>query len=303
MTITIRASAEAFQVCIPGELVGQVQTESADDVFVQILVRQPNQGNIMIPAVPEPLIVWIVSGEAEVFERPLGGEWLSNEVIAGDFFLTTARAPTEMRWKAHGTEPFRVMHVYIGVQLLQRAIRGALGRVDRDFALREVSGESDAVLSSLLGHINQEMLSREAPSSAFIRGLAQAMTVHVVRTYETGDPQQRRPRGGLQAYKLNRIFDVMTERLHEPFRLADYARIAALSAFHFSRVFKESTGKSPSNYFIDLRIERAKALLVAGERSVIDVSLAVGYASPSHFSRVFRAGTGVTPKEYRNGNR
>jgi AraC family transcriptional regulator len=51
----------------------------------------------MVPGVREPLIVWIISGDAMVDERVPRGTWKGNRVIEGDFFLTTATAPTEMR--------------------------------------------------------------------------------------------------------------------------------------------------------------------------------------------------------------
>ena len=298
MSAARHASAQAFQDRLPGALIGEQPARSSDDVFVQILARRRQQDNVVIPAVPEPLVVWIVSGAAVVEERAPGGAWQANRVVAGDFFLTTATTPTEMRWRAGGTDPFEVMHLYIGVNLLKRAVRDILGKPDERFALREVSGERDDLLSSLLEKIKAEMLAG-GPSGVFIQGLAQAMTVHLARTYRSGVAASMAPHGGLQAYKLHRVWQAMRERLHEPFVLGQFADLAQLSPFHFSRVFKQSTGMSPSRYFIALRMERAKALLDRGDLSIIDVGLAVGYASPGHFAGRFRATTGLTPSEYR----
>lgn len=190
-------------------------------MFVQILARRQEQANITIPAVPEALIVWILSGEADVEERPPGGEWLANRVVAGDFFLTTATTPTEMRWKAEPGTPFTVMHVYIGVSMMQ------------NIAMREVSGERDETLSALLEHIRAEMIEQHPASGPFIQGIAQALAVHVARTYKI---DAERLRGGLQAFKLHRVFAAMRERLAQPFDLATLAGLAELSEFHFSRV-------------------------------------------------------------------
>jgi AraC family transcriptional regulator len=62
---------------------------------------------------------------------------------------------------------------------------------------------------------------------------------------------------------------------------------------------KRATGLSPSQYFIRLRMIRARLLLLETRRSIIDVGLEVGYSSPSHFSQVFRREVGVTPSEFR----
>jgi len=284
MNSTPRTSAEAFEEYIPGELLREHRAQSSEDVFVQILSRRHSQDNIIIPAVPEPLIVWILSGEALVEERAPGGEWLANRVTAGDFFLTTATHPTEMRWQAESNAPFTVMHVYIGVSMMQKV------------ALREVSGERDPTLSALLEHIRVELVDQQSPSASFIQGIAQALAVHLARTYRI---DAARPRGGLQAFKLHRVFEAMREHLAQPFDLAMYADLAGLSEFHFSRVFKQSTGLSPSRYFIRLRMEEARRLLSETDDSVINIGLAVGYSSPSHFSSVFRKHTGIAPSDYR----
>ncbi|MRV76709.1 helix-turn-helix domain-containing protein [Duganella sp. FT92W] len=284
MNSTPRTSAEAFEEYIPGELLAEHRAQSSGDVFVQILARRQEQENIIIPAVPEALIVWILSGEAVVEERPPGGEWVANRVVAGDFFLTTATTPTEMRWKAAAGTPFTVMHVYIGVSMMQ------------NIALREVSGARDATLSALLEHIRAEMIDQHPANGRFIQGIAQALAVHVARTYKTDAERQR---GGLQAFKLHRVFEAMRERLAQPFDLAEFADLAELSEFHFSRVFKQSTGLSPSRYFIRMRMEEARRLLTETDNSIINIGLAVGYNSPSHFASVFRKHTGVSPSTYR----
>lgn len=299
MTDPIRSSAVAFQERIPGGLIKEHYAQSSNDVFVQLLSRRRHQESIVIPAVPEPLLVWVTSGIAMVEERQAGGEWQANRVEAGDFFLTTAEAPTELRWKAEGKQAFEVMHIYIGLALLKRAIRATLGRQDPGFGLREISGERDANLSSLLEHIKRELIEQAKPSREYIYGLAQAMTIHLVRSYQNTTSKKKVFQGGLQAYKLHRVFDAMKKGLQQPFMLNEYSQIAGLSEFHFSRVFKQSTGESPSSYFIRLRIETAKDLLIGSECKIVDVSLSVGYTSPSHFAALFRAETGVSPGEYR----
>ncbi|AUU83643.1 AraC family transcriptional regulator [Leclercia adecarboxylata] len=286
--MTQRTSAETFEEYIPGELQKEHRALSSRDVFVQILTRRQVQEKIIIPAVPEPFIVWILSGCALVEERSPGEGWIANPVVAGDFFLTTADSPTEMRWRAEPGAPFIVMHVYIGVAMMQGV------------ELREVSGERDETLSALLEHIRAELYQQNQPSGPFIQGIAQALAVHLARTYRT---DAKRHRGGLQAFKLHRVFKAMRDDLAQPFDLARLACLTGLSEFHFSRVFKQSTGLSPSHYFIRLRMEEARRLLSETDDSIISISLTVGYNSPSHFASAFRRVTGISPSKYRSDYR
>ncbi|MEH6437026.1 AraC family transcriptional regulator [Massilia sp. DD77] len=292
-------SAEGMKEHIPGQMLRERRAQADDDIYVEIVTRNAIQDDILVPAVPEPLLVWIASGEAVVEERPPGGEWLAVRVRQGDFYLTTSPVPVEMRWRSTSPEPFTVMHVYVGLPLFARVVRMATGRALGDFALREVSGERDQILCGLLQVLYASLSSPTQPSGGFIQGMAQALGFRLVEGYEIAVDGRKIVRGGLPAHKLHRILAAMRSRLAEPFELAPYADMAGLSVFHFSRVFKQATSMAPSRYVARLRLEEARRLLCETDRSVIDIGLALGYQSPSHFSQVFRHGTGVTPSVYR----
>lgn len=298
MTDTPHSSAEALETHIPGTCLAASRGRPWKDLLVQIFARRRNQDRLLIPAVPEPLIVWVLSGSAIVEERELDGAWQANRVCAGDFFLTNATEPYELRWTADASAPFEVMHLYLGLPLLRRATAEVRGEAC-DLALRDASGEHDAVLSALLEPLRAELVSRQKPSALFIQGLAQSLAVHLVRSYGVTERIHQRPRGGLPAFKLRRVVELMESRLDREFRLSTLARAAGLSEFHFCRAFKQSTGFAPSRYLIRLRMERARQLLRETSRPVIEIGLEVGYSSASHFAQVFRRETGVAPSDYR----
>lgn len=298
--MTELTSAEGMKDHIPGELLREHRAQADDDIYVEIVTRNAVQDEILVPAVPEPLLVWIASGAAVVEERPPGGDWLAVPVRQGDFYLTTSPVPVEMRWRSTSPDPFTVMHVYVGLPLFTRVVRTATGRALGEFALREVSGERDPVLCGVLEALYKALAAPSPPSGGFVQGMAQALAFHLVDRYEVALDGRRIVRGGLPAHKLHRILAAMRDSLAEPFELAPFAGMAGLSVFHFSRVFKQATGMAPSRYVARLRLEEARRLLCETERSVIDIGLALGYQSPSHFSQVFRQGTGVTPSAYRS---
>ncbi|MCQ4331527.1 helix-turn-helix domain-containing protein [Stutzerimonas stutzeri] len=268
------------------------------DVVVQLFSHQSIVEPILVPAAVEPLLVWVLAGAARVEERALGGEWEAAYVKAGDFFLTNTSEPYEMRWQAQGGDSFEVMHLYLGLPLIDQAARDVLGERTAPITFRDISGAQDERVSFMLEQLRHELIDEHQPSPLFTHSLAQALSVHLVRRYL--DPRSgARRSNALQAYKLRRVIEAMKEGLAEDFSLADLARRAELSEYHFSRMFKRATGFSPSRYFIRLRTSRARHLLLETDRSVIDIGLEVGYSSPSHFSQVFRREVGVTPSAYR----
>lgn len=81
--------------------------------------------------------------------------------------------------------------------------------------------------------------------------------------------------------------------------LEDTARHVGFSPTYFSKIFKEEMGTTFNNYLGNLRVERSKMLLLAGELSVGEVCTAVGFEDQSYFIKVFRRYTGVTPGKFR----
>ncbi|TFZ33400.1 AraC family transcriptional regulator, partial [Pseudomonas syringae] len=145
-----------------------------DDMFVQVYSRLKKQEPFLVPAVAEPLIVWVISGEAIVEEREIDRDWVTNTVTVGDFFLTRSPTPYAMRWRSTGAAPFQVMHLYLSVPLFERVAKDLLGRAAPP-ALRDVSGGKDAQLSHRLALIHQELTAAGKGSQRSIQGRAHSL--------------------------------------------------------------------------------------------------------------------------------
>lgn len=296
--MTEKTSAEMLETHIQGRLIAGRSARAPRDVIVQIFAREAAQDSVIVPAVAEPLIVWVLSGSARVEERSMGGDWAASDVSEDDFFLTDSDEPYELRWQSCPDKPFLVMHLYLGLPLLKRAVDDLFGTPERPL-LREVSGARDAGLEPLVRALQRELTGAQDSSPLLIESLAQALAMHLVRDYRDASRQSVHRRGAIPAFRLRRVTDLMQASLVEEFSLARYAEAAEMSEAHFSRQFKRSTGFAPSQYFIRLRIALARRLLRETRRSIISIGMDIGYSSPSHFSQVFRKETGVSPGAYR----
>jgi AraC-like DNA-binding protein len=78
-------------------------------------------------------------------------------------------------------------------------------------------------------------------------------------------------------------------------RVSQMAKVAKLSRFHFSRLFREARGISPGQYLYGLRLVMAMRLVQSGEHAVKDIAKQCGFTSPNYFCKVFRQTFGVTP--------
>lgn len=117
-------------------------------------------------------------------------------------------------------------------------------------------------------------------------------------------PQRLGPLVGDELFRrLCRSRDYLAAGIEQPLRLADAAREAYLSPFHYHRLFTRAFGETPHEFLTRLRMDRAKRLLARDQLPVTEVCYAVGYESLGSFSSRFRQMVGYSPSEYQRSLR
>jgi AraC family transcriptional regulator len=102
--------------------------------------------------------------------------------------------------------------------------------------------------------------------------------------------------------RVNRVIDHIREHLGDQLSLAELARVAAFSPFHFHRVFRAMTGETLFGFIHRQRIEKAaRALLTRADGSVLEVALDHGFSSAATFARAFRSRFGMSASQWRAG--
>ena len=98
---------------------------------------------------------------------------------------------------------------------------------------------------------------------------------------------------------LDRPIDYMRENLENKITLSDVARDSGMSQSLLENKFRELFGVSAYSYLINLRMERAKSLLMETTLPVSDIGSRCGYENLFYFCNAFKKNTGMTPTEYR----
>lgn len=298
MPVPDTTSAEAIDHYVVGRRIAASHGPAWQDVRLAVLSLPAVADTFTMPATTEPLIAWTCSGEAEAQERENDGPWVTSRLKKGSLYVTAAGAPYEFRWKTLTPEPFETVIVLLNLPLFGEALTEVFGIDAENARLRDVSGFEDPHLVALLEQLKQEAM-RPVSSRLFVRGVAQAIAVHLARNYTALTDASRSEPSALPGFKLRRITDWMAEHMAEEFSLARLAEQAGMSEFHFNRLFKRATGLPPSQYCIKLRLDAARRLLRETKKSVITIANEVGYSNPSHFAQLFRKETGLSPTDYR----
>jgi transcriptional regulator GlxA family with amidase domain len=107
---------------------------------------------------------------------------------------------------------------------------------------------------------------------------------------------------GVRHPKLSQVIQMMENNIEEPISPSLLAKDVGMSTRQLERLFRRYLSRSPKRYYMELRLQKARNLLMQTDMSVINVALACGFASPSHFSKCYRAHYETTPYRERGSH-
>jgi transcriptional regulator GlxA family with amidase domain len=107
---------------------------------------------------------------------------------------------------------------------------------------------------------------------------------------------------GVRHPKLSQVIQIMENHIEEPISPSILAQDVGMSTRQLERLFRRYLNRSPKRYYMELRLQKARNLLMQTDMSVINVALACGFASPSHFSKCYRAHYDTTPYRERGSH-
>lgn len=128
----------------------------------------------------------------------------------------------------------------------------------------------------------------------------------VVERIREGNERQRIPlknRLGSSHPKLTQAVLLMEANIEEPLTTDEIAQHVCVSRRQLERIFKQYLTRVPSQYYLELRLNRARQMLMQTSKSIIQIGLSCGFSSGPHFSSAYRNFFGVTPREDRNQRR
>jgi len=132
----------------------------------------------------------------------------------------------------------------------------------------------------------------------FVDQVFLAASTHLISKYGSQQPLGQL-RGGLTPWQEKTAKDFLVANIRANVSLADAADLCDLSAPHFARLFKKSTGTSPYKWLIERRLAQSKALLESTSDELATIALACGFADQSHFTRTFTRIVGLSPGAWR----
>lgn len=202
-------------------------------------------------------------------------------------------SPGNFRWEIRGELMFA--HVYLWPEAQLSA------KPDPSLTLHNSVYANDKWLQGFFSMLLSYQANERILQGRFIRTMTLPIIEHLQSRYGSAPLLDRKIiiQGGLSNESLFLIQEHLKNNLTKSVSVSDLARIAKCSESHFHRAFKESTGRSPHQYLLDLKIETAKEQLMRSSASISDIGKSVGYKQAGQFSAAFNKRVGLTPSEFR----
>lgn len=160
--------------------------------------------------------------------------------------------------------------------------------------LRAENSVADEVLASIAQSLIGILADQNADSE-LARLLIRAFVFRLAKRH--GCPAPACIKGGIAPRQLNHLLAWLENSLQGSLTVGTMAAHVGLSDAHFSREFKRSTGHTPWEFVVDLRLDRARQALEAGE-SITETARRYGFSDRPHLTRLFRSKYGVTPSYF-----
>jgi AraC family transcriptional regulator len=169
----------------------------------------------------------------------------------------------------------------------------------RQVELIQRNGIVDRILQGLLSAMAADIKSGCPSGRIFGESLATAIAAYVAGKYSVFSTRFSEYHDGLSKQRLNDVIDYIHANLHRNLGIAEISKVAFISPYYFSKLFKRSTGRTIHQYVLEQRVCRAQSLLSTTDIGLAEIASSVGLANQSHFTTVFKRQFGVTPGYFR----
>lgn len=174
--------------------------------------------------------------------------------------------------------------------------------VGEGFELNRIQGHYSNQLLDLIGNFQSELMNYGQAYPQMLLSLSTQIVFQLIRDLSTDYINNNEKVGMHNAY-IREAIHLMQQYYATNISINDICNLIYLSPSHFKRVFREHTGLTPHQYLMEVRLEKAKELLVGNKDSIEDIARLCGFVNAGHFAVTFKRSTKQTPSEYRKIHR
>ncbi|MGU3496209.1 helix-turn-helix domain-containing protein [Xanthobacteraceae bacterium A53D] len=193
-----------------------------------------------------------------------------------------------------------IMHIYLPAGRFEALADDYGDARIRGDAIRYLSDLNDPLIWHMGQAIRAELLQETSAGRMMVETASLALTAHLAHAYGHDLPETSGPaREPACPDRILRAMAFIRDNLERDISVPEAAAVACLSPFHFARMFKRVTGKTPHGFLSEERLSLSRRLLADREISLVTVALRTGFSSQAAFSTAFKRAMKCSPGTYR----
>ncbi len=245
------------------------------------------------PALDHHLICYCPGGSARLVQGR-DGQVHESLISAGVSMLMPAGCDSLWEGSASATARLRIPTALVASAGEETGRRGT-----SQVEIRNVFATRDPFIEHMARILMGELDRAPHPAQTLIVDqVSYALAAHLLRSHNVFEPVVPQVLPALSRAEVARITGYIEDNLDRPIGLFELAAIVNVSRFHFTRLFKRSTGMTAIGFVEQCRIRRARSLIMETAIPLAEIALMTGFADQSHFTRRFHRQVGCTPAAF-----
>lgn len=205
--------------------------------------------------------------------------------------LLVALSPFNSPSLHHLSEPLDALAIYFDPAFVDEVLEV------KNFSFLPQSNINDPFLFEVASKLRSVCSEDTFAEKIYAESLGVACIEHLAKTYR-GSKDSYFPKGKLSPAQLKQVVDFAHSYMHFNIGLHEMAGLVHLSPYHFGRLFKQTVGKSPYQFILQLKIDCAKKLIKQNNGPISDIAYQLNFSDQSHFSNAFRKAVGISPRQF-----
>jgi AraC family transcriptional regulator len=259
---------------------------------IQLAAWFNQNDNVTVQSDHHTLSLYVADGYESYHKTPHG--WKNG---GGPDRFCLMPKESESSWDIRDNLSF--VHLYCTDEHLRATGEKIWDRSPASFHLDEKTFASDDKITALYRHFLLDCDWQQQANHLALSSATTLLLTHLIQHYTNVQWQLPKVTGGLAPFVLRNVLAYIEASLAQPLTLADLAQEAALSEYHFARMFSLSMKMAPHQYVMQRRMVRAQELVRHTSLPLTEIALACGFSSASHFSNRFKSALGMTPSQLR----
>jgi AraC family transcriptional regulator len=275
-------------------LIAHSQSVGWRSLYAAIFEEGPTQ--TAEPAIGHPYFIYHL-GRPTIVARKVEGNTPERALIGPRRICTT---PSGVATHTRHDGAAEILQVYLRQSIYESAVREMYGCDVSDAMILPRFAIVDPLLEQLAIAVTTALRNQTVLDGLYIDTIAHMIAVHLAYHHSTRSRATRCTFiSTISSSKMRRLIEFVEEHLDRDLSLKEMAEEIGMSPFYLPRAFRSALGKSPHQYVLERRIERARELLLNTDLPTVDIALASGFSSQSHLSNWFVRMVGIPPAAYR----